>query len=101
MDDRFYLAVYDKGVWMEEVSFLEEDYVCEVVLPGYELCEAGGRPAIRKARFTEIAASLYRIHEAQLPKLDALTDNRTARHQAMAADEERLYNVYVYVAEEV
>lgn len=121
MDDRFYLAVYDEER-MQSFRHLEqrdvekadvenrltksgerilkpEDYVCDVVLPGYEFCETGGFQAIRRSRFSEAAGRLYRLEEKALPLLDQLMAPELVRHQAMAADEERLYNVYVYVAE--
>lgn len=103
MDDRLYLAIYDKKrLEQAETAFSlqEEDYVCEVVIPCFELGEAGGFPALYRSRFSEIAGSLYRLDEAQLPVLDAIMAPDLTRHQVMAADEERLYNAYVYIAED-
>lgn len=96
MDDRFYLAVYDEG----RMNVNPEDYVCDVVLPGYELCQAGAFPAIRRSRFAQTAGRLYQLEEQMLPIFDQLLAPELIRHQAMAADEERLYNVYVYVAKD-
>lgn len=97
MDDRFYLAAYDE----ERMDLNQEDSVCDVVIPGYEFCQAGAFQAIRRSRFSEIAGRLYQLEEQMLPVLDQLLAPELVRHQAMAADEERLYNVYVYVAEDI
>lgn len=117
MDDRFYLVVYDEErmrsfrslekagekeelTESEQVILKPEDYVCDVALPGYEFCEAGAFPAIRRSRFSEVSGRLYRLEDEMLPFLDRMLAPELVRHQAMAANEERLYNVYVYVAEE-
>ena len=100
MDDRLYLAVYDEERMRNFCELGKEDYVCDTTLPGYEFCETGGFQAIRKSRFSEVACQLYQMQEEHLQHLDRLLAPELARHQAMAADEERLYNVYVYVAEE-
>lgn len=117
MDDRFYLAVYDeermlkcRGLenvetenrLMESIPMLlnPKNYICDVVLPGYEFCQSGTFQAIRRSRFSEVAGKLYELEEQMLPLLDQLLAPELVRHQAMAADDERLYNVYVYVAEE-
>lgn len=102
MDDRFYLAVYDEERMLacgEPALLRQEDFVCDVVLPSYEFCESGGFQAIRRSRFSEVAGKLYRLNEEILSLLDRVMAPELVRHQAMAADEERLYNVYVYVAE--
>jgi gamma-glutamylcyclotransferase (GGCT)/AIG2-like uncharacterized protein YtfP len=74
-------------------------YVNDVVIPSYELCEAGGWKAVCKSRFAEVSGGLYRLDEAVLSQLDEALAPELVRHQAMAADEERLYNVYLYVTE--
>lgn len=103
MDDRFYLAVYDEERMLacgEPELLRPEDFVCDVVLPSYELCETGGFQAVRRSRFSEVAGKLYQLDEKILSLLDDMMAPELIRHQAMAADEERLYNVYVYVAGE-
>lgn len=103
MDDRFYLAVYDEERMLgcgEPALLRPEDFVCDVVLPSYELCDAGGFQAVRRSRFSEAAGKLYQLDEGLLSLLDEMMAPELIRHQAMAADQERLYNVYVYVAGE-
>lgn len=88
----------------------KESYVCEIVLPGYEACElqipgkdgakAHSIKGICRSRFAETPASLYVLDESILPMLDQEMAPELVRHQAMAADDERLYNVYVYVSEQ-
>lgn len=97
MDDRFYLAVYDEKRMKPLIRI--EDYVCDVVVPSYQFCEVNGIQAICRERFSEVAAKLYQLDETQLSSMDGLLAPDLVRHQAMAADEDRLYNVYVYVAE--
>lgn len=102
MDDRFYLAVYDEERMLacgDPALLKQEDFVCNVVLPSYEFCESGGFQAIRRSRFSEVAGKLYELDEKNLALLDGIMAPELIRHQAMAADEERLYNVYVYVAD--
>ena len=53
-----------------------------------------------RSRFSEAAGQLYQLDEGLLSLLDEMMAPELIRHQAMAADEERLYNVYVYVAGE-
>lgn len=85
----------------QHISLLKkEDYVRNVVLPCYELCQAGEYQAIRRSRFSEVAGRLYQLDESLLPILDEIMSPELVRHQAMAADEERLYNVFVYVCED-
>lgn len=97
MDDQFYLAVYDEKRIQPLIH--AEDYVCDVVLPSYRFCEVNGIQGICKERFSEVAVKLYQLDENLLSDMDGLLAPELVRHQAMAADEERLYNVYVYVAE--
>ena len=115
MDDRLYLAVYDekrvKSIRvtdpMSQVNHAllkKKNYVCPITVPGYEFCEASSDArtvlGVRKARFAEVAAELYQVEEEMLPFLDAHMNPELIRHQAMAADEERLYNVWIYVQDE-
>lgn len=115
MDDRLYLAVYDekrvKSIRVTDPAgqadyalLKKKDYVCPITVPGYEFCEAASDDrtvlGVRKARFAEIAAELYQVEEEMIPLLDAHMNPELIRHQAMAADEERLYNVWIYVREE-
>lgn len=103
MDDRFYLAVYDEERMRKcsNLPFLkEEDFVCDIVLPSYEFCSLGEIRAIRRSRFSEVAAKLYLLNEEILPALDGMMEPELVRHQAMAADDVRVYNVYVYVSEQ-
>ena len=102
MDDRFYLAVYNEERMRacgNPELLKQENFVCDVVLPSYEFCESGGFQAIRRSRFSEVAGKLYQLDEKLLSLLDEMLAPELVRHQAMAADEERLYNVYVYVGE--
>lgn len=106
MDDRYYLVVYDlprMRCCNDTVLLPDESYVKDVVLPSYEFCEVNGHEAIRKARFTEVSGKLYELQPETkrevLATLDAMVEPDLKRHQAMAADDDRLYNVYVYVAE--
>lgn len=112
MDDRLYLAVYDRQRMKRCIpAIIKEHYICEIVLPGYEACQIqaaaaeGGRirslKGICRSRFAETPASLYELDESILPMLDQEMAPELVRHQAMAADDERLYNVYVYVSEAV
>lgn len=96
MDDRFYLAVYDE----ERILPDRDRYVCDVTIPCYEFCRAGDFKGIRRSRFSEVAGKLYQLDEQIISRLDEELAPELVRHQAMAADEERLYNVYLYVAEE-
>lgn len=136
MDDRLYLAVYDKkrlkkilaevpagsdaelaaGITGKasaghRVPVISKDtYVCEIVLPGYEACQIQVSAAdegkaytikgICRSRFAQTPASLYELDESILPVLDQELAPELVRHQAMAADDDRLYNVYVYVSEQ-
>lgn len=102
MDDRFYLAVYDEERMLacgNPELLKQEDFVCDITLPSYEFCESGGFQAVRRSRFSEVAGKLYQLDQKILSRLDEVMAPELVRHQAMAADENRLYNVYVYVAE--
>lgn len=103
MDDRIYLALYDEDQTKklaDETDFDPASFVKKLVLPGYEFCQVEGRTGIRKARFTEISARLYEPAHSILDQIDAFMAPDLVRHQAMAADDDRLYNVYVYVVNE-
>ena len=108
MDDRFYLALYDERripSLLAAAGIPSKRYVKDIILAGYELkMHTDGKSLVLvKSRFSEVTGKLYKLksgEEDKLSTLDSLLGPLLKRHMSMAADDDRLYNVFVYVKEE-
>lgn len=108
MDDRFYLALYDERripALLKAMDLPSVRFVKDVILAGYMLKMHTDEKSLVlvKSRFEEAPGKLYALEsgeEEKLKILDELLGPHLKRHMSMAADDDRLYNVFVYVMEE-